>query len=263
MQLCPFPPAMRTDCLSLLLTAEAGTSSATRANRPPARVWKIIAEAIGLDLSTLTSTGLLVWVPAHHSHNSVGEAKLSNGIRLSHVDWRANRLVDKLAKTAAGARCAPEFVVELAAGLDAATAHAAALLGIVTHAANNHKVTEVGDGGAIITRIARDSVDKPQHKRAAVPTPRVSPVPSVGPTAAVPTCGAPARAVKEPAPWREPKATAAATLDGRKQVAALARRVQDIGDSLRPSVDSGRLSRVKDRILSRVRNGHQQPAEGC
>jgi len=251
---------MRTDCLSLLQTAKAGTSRATEANRPLARVWNIIAEAIGLDLSTLTSTGLLVWVPAHHSHNSVGEAKLSNGIRLSHVDWRANRLVDKLAKTAAGARCAPEFVVELAAGLDAATAHAAALLGIVTHAANNHKVTEVGDGGAIITRIARDSVDKPQHKRAAVPMTH-SVAPSQPPVAApaVDTSSKPAMTPKEPSPWREPRATSAATLANREQAGFLARRVQDIGDSTRPSESSNRLSIVRERILSRLA-GNSQPA---
>ena len=87
-QLCPFPPAMRTDCLSLLKTAQAGTLSATKASRPLARVWKLIADALGLHLSSLTSSGLLVWVPARHSHNAVGEARLSNGMQLSHVDWR-------------------------------------------------------------------------------------------------------------------------------------------------------------------------------
>ena len=259
-QLCPFPPAMRTDCLSLLKTAQAGTQSATKASRPLARVWNLIAEAIGLDLSTLTSSGLLVWVPAHHSHNAVGEAKLSNGLRLSNVDWRANRLVDKLAKMAAGAHCEPEHLVELAAGLDAATLHAAALLGTVTHCANNHRITEMGDGGALTTRVVRDSVDKPRFKRvAATQAQPATPAPSLAATA--PTCRAPARTVMEPAPWREPRATSAATWAQRQQVGLLARRVQDIGDSLRPSEDSGRLSRVRDRILSRVSRNPPQSAE--
>jgi hypothetical protein len=59
-------------------------------------------------------------------------------------------------------------------------------------------------------------------------------------------------AVKEPALWREPRTTSAATLAKREQAAVLARRVQDIGGSLRPSEDSGRLNLVRDRILLRV-----------
>ena len=110
-----------------------------------------------------------MWVPAHHSHKAVGEAKLSSGQRLSNVDWRANRLVDKLAKMAAGSHCEPEHLVELVAGLDAATVHAAALLGTVTHCANNHRITEMGDGGALTTCVVRDSVDEPRFKRMAAP----------------------------------------------------------------------------------------------
>ena len=43
----------------------------------------------------------LVWMPAHTSTGAVREAKLSNGTRLSMLDWRANRLVDALAKISA------------------------------------------------------------------------------------------------------------------------------------------------------------------
>ena len=161
---CPFPPSMRTDYQALLKTAQAGTQSATGAARPLARVWKRIAANVGADISLLMDRGLLVWLPAHTNHNAVGEVLLSNGTRLSHVDWRANRLVDQLAKVAAKALCAPIETVKLLDGCDAACAHAAALLGIVTHAANNHKTVTYDEEGKVRTTIQRDSTDKPKKK---------------------------------------------------------------------------------------------------
>ena len=103
-----------------------------------------------------------MWLPAHLSHSAIGEAKLSDGSRLIAVDWRANRLVDKLAKIAAGAQAEPRNVSDLVESLDVATAHAAALLGLVTHAANNHKVTEHDEHGNLVMRVKRDSIDKPR-----------------------------------------------------------------------------------------------------
>ena len=133
-----------------------------------------------------------------------------------------------MAKMAAGAHCEPECLVELAAGLDAATAHAAALLGTVTHCANNHRITEIGDGGAVVTRVVRDSVDKPRFKRVAKPKAQVA-APAPPPIAAAPTSRMPARTARETGPWHEPRTTSAATLAKREQVGALARRVQEIG----------------------------------
>ncbi|MDE0830572.1 MAG: hypothetical protein OSB03_15350, partial [Vicinamibacterales bacterium] len=46
------------------------------------------------------------------------------------VDWRANRLVDKLAEIAVGAQADSKSVVDLVRSLDSAVAHAAALLGL-------------------------------------------------------------------------------------------------------------------------------------
>ena len=92
---CPFPPQMRTDCMAILTTARSGSAQATHHSRPLARVWRRIAEVLGVDIAMLLVADRLAWVPAHRSLSAVGEVKLSNGSRLSIADWRANRLVDK------------------------------------------------------------------------------------------------------------------------------------------------------------------------
>ena len=53
-------------------------------------------------------------------------------------DWRANRLADRLAKAVAREAQASKQTVELFRSSDTATAHAAALLGVVTRASNAH-----------------------------------------------------------------------------------------------------------------------------
>ena len=248
--LCPFPPQMRTDCQTLLTMAAAGTQQATMANRPLARVWQCIAETMGTDIKGLTDSGLLVWVPAHLNRNAVGESKLSDGRRLSCVDWRANRLVDKLAKTAARATSDAKAVVELAASLEAATNHAAALLGIVTHAANNHMVTFVDEDGQSKQQIQRDSVDKPKDKRYKVP--------GNEPMAMQPEQPAPASASQEPstprppALWKQPRQETPGTRERKRQREALSNRVDAIGASLRPSSSAhAPLSAVHERIRAK------------
>jgi hypothetical protein len=241
--ICPFPPAIRTDCQSLLDTARAGTMSATTAKKPLARVWQLIADCVGADVSSLMTGGLLVWLPAHLSHSAIGEAKLSDGSRLTAVDWRANRLVDKLAKIAAGALAEPKNVTDLVGSLDAAAAHAAALLGIVTHAANNHKVLEVDEHGNQVTRTKRDSTAKPRQTRAprtlAELTPEVAPrAHSMPPKASV--------------PWQPARKPSAVARMRHEQDDATRRRVRDIGDSLRPRVDAPTLAEVHERIRARL-----------
>ena len=62
---------------------------------------------------------------------SVGETKLSNGAGLL-VDWRANRLVDALAKLAAAQHQPPPAVVRILGWAQTALQHSAKLLGRVT-----------------------------------------------------------------------------------------------------------------------------------
>ena len=241
----PFPPQLRTDCMSLLHTAREGTRRATHHSRPLARIWKIIAEAVGNDIASLMHSDLLVWFPAHKSLSAVGELKGSNGKRLTIVDWRANRLVDKLAKAAADAQQASKHIRELLPSADAAVAHAACLLGTVTHAANNCEITATDDAGRVTTTVARDSSDKPKAKRAG--------------SAPAPVCRAPgpmpattelkAAALLRVKPWAPPSAK----LVARREVdAILERRVQEIGAALVPSTAQSAGSRLA-LVAARVR----------
>ena len=104
---CPFVPPIRTDCQALLTIALAGNASATHHDRLLARVWSKIAHIVGDDLASIVSSGQVVWMPAHKSHLAVGVAVKSNGQLLTTIDWRANRLVDSLAKAAATSLAAP------------------------------------------------------------------------------------------------------------------------------------------------------------
>ena len=178
---------------------------------------------------------------------AIGEDKLSNGSRLTHIDWRANRLVDKLAKIAAGALAEPKAVVDLVDSLDAAAAHAAALLGIVTHSANNHRTCEVDHTGKVVYQIRRDSVDKPKSKREPIATSRPPPPPPM-PKKILPP--------KQAAPWKPPRPEAAGARNRREQMEATARCVQDIGSTMRPSASEGAsaLATVHARILARIAN---------
>ena len=123
------PPNMRTDCLSLITTAQAGVESATAAHRPLARIWSQIAMTMDGSLQALCNHDNLVWQPAHLAPTAIGVAKLSNGRRLSPVDWRANRLVDALAKKAASRGLAPNAVIRALEGSSALVTHAALVLG--------------------------------------------------------------------------------------------------------------------------------------
>ena len=85
--------------------------------------------------------------------------------------------MDLLAKAAAEHLSSGRSVLNLLASAEAAAAHAACCLGIVTHAANNHKVDAIGEGGKVITKVVRDSVDKPKVARAtSAPPPVAQPI---------------------------------------------------------------------------------------
>ena len=76
---------------------------------------------------------------------------------MSVVDWRANRLVDALAKRAAASRQAPMAIIRLLSSGRSAVRHAAALLGRVTHAANNCTLNYTLPDGTVVQRICRDA----------------------------------------------------------------------------------------------------------
>ena len=157
----PFPPSMRTDCHALLDTLAAGVEAATAPSRPLARLWVRVAHALDGSFGELQQSGRLVWMPAHCTVAAVGMARLSNGSRLSVIDWRANRLADALAQAAARSRLALGATVGLLAAATSAVRHAARLLGQVTHASNHHEVVLVEADGASRVVVRRDAVQTP------------------------------------------------------------------------------------------------------
>jgi hypothetical protein len=246
-----FIPAMRTDCLSLIATAAAGVIKATDPRKVLARIWVLLAAALDGELQMLADHRALIWIPAHTSPASIGEIKRSDGMRLSHVDWRANRLADALAKQAAAGMQPPRAVSRLLTSAMHAARHAAKLLGRVTFAANNHKVQIVGEDGHSISRTVRDSVDAPRKTRVA-PRPR----------AAAKAKDA-VKVHRQVHPWQAPRQMQTASRRRhshppatRAAVAAVLQgRVDDIGASLRAPVGratgADRLQALRDRVRQR------------
>jgi hypothetical protein len=158
---------MRTDCLSLVQTAKLGAEAATAPSRQLARIWVCVANILDGDLTALERTNLLVWQPAHQTTQAIGQRHGSDGKKITTIDWRANRLVDPLAKQAAGQVRATKEARNLVQSCREAVRHAACCLGQVTFAANNHKVERVGDDGELHTVTLRDSQDVPKKKHIA------------------------------------------------------------------------------------------------
>ena len=105
-------------------------------------------------------------MPAHQTCAAIGVRVLSNGDKLSAIDWRANRLVDALAKQAAALRRAPIAITRLLGSARAAVRHAACLLGRVTHAANNCQLEVLLPDGSHGLRTCRDAQQCTGQRRA-------------------------------------------------------------------------------------------------
>ena len=128
-----------TDCLGLVKTAEHGTSAAVTSRKHLARVWGNISGSLDGKLEQLVTTNCFIWMPAHLTAAAIGNALKSNSSPVTARDWRANRLVDGLAKLAAADGAAPLTSVRLVDSAEALVRHAAAQLAVATHNANNHK----------------------------------------------------------------------------------------------------------------------------
>ena len=168
--------------------------------------------------------------------------------RLSCLDWRANRLVDALAKAAAAINQPPPAVVKLLESAKVAVRHSATLLGRVTHEANHHSMEVIGPDGLPVTKLCRDAVERPKVARDKARPKPACPQPKEKPES-VP------RHVK---PWqppqsgrrRQPSRIVAARLADASQVH---RRVQELGQSLQTPTDrpsaSDRLLALRRRVL--------------
>jgi hypothetical protein len=96
----PAVPRTITDCMEVCNALRGGRGAATAGNKRLARVWGRTFNA--LEDFTQEDAQQLIWMPAHGSAGTVGVARKSDESRVTLIDWRANRLVDALAKSAAG-----------------------------------------------------------------------------------------------------------------------------------------------------------------
>jgi hypothetical protein len=150
------PPDIVTDCLSILKAAAMGMASATAPNKTLATVWSLISVAVDGDVTSLVNTGRLKWMPSHGSLATIGSAIKSDGRPLTAIEWRANRLADALAKAAANEPLC-HVAYRLLGRAEALVKHEAAVVGVVTQAANNHSVEVVTPEGRTMTKTVRDS----------------------------------------------------------------------------------------------------------
>ena len=138
------------------------------------------------------------WVPAHLTIAAVGHATAHSNRRLTIIDWRANRLVDALAKNGAATAAHDSATTDLIVSAEALVKHRLAQLAQATHRANNHVVTVLSAEGEWTTQTLRDSVSRP---------PRVKRKP-LGRTAA--KCAkAKRRNINTIKPWTAPRAKTA------------------------------------------------------
>ena len=204
---CNLPcPHVVTDCANILKLLELGHKAATDASRPLARVSGLIFSALdSCDTSSLPNR-LVIWMPAHCTTAAIGNRIKSDGKFVSGIDWRANRLVDRLAKLAATMHCVPDAAAKVARSAALAAEYFAASVGTITFAANNHKVDETRADGSTHTVTLRDTMSASYTRRA---TKRdFSSAATAAPPASVSACTVLAPVVVQSAPKGAPTAKA-------------------------------------------------------
>ncbi len=104
----------------------------------------------------------IVRMPAHGPAQSIGKKLKSNGHPVNAIDWRANRLVDFLARLAACTDKVPEGATKLYRQVFGAAECFAASLGAVTFAANHYRTEVVNGEGKLVSVTRRDSEPGPR-----------------------------------------------------------------------------------------------------
>ena len=157
MSLLPTSPSVVTDCLNIVQTMKKGMKSDLGEKSPLARICQMVY--LANDSADLSEEQLreLVWMPAHGSIASVGVATMSDGNKVSILQWRANRLVDLLAKSAAKPfRIHEKTRATLQDACDSLE-FSLGMLGVATYAANNHKTSIQMPDGTTRSITLRDS----------------------------------------------------------------------------------------------------------
>ena len=151
----PTCPQVVTDCLGILRTLEGHPAAATGPRKMLARTWALVAANLDDDFeSALTRT---TWMPSHTTVASIGVVLDSNGVPITSLMWRANRLADAFAKLAASEDRLPRQATRWVDKVARVAKEGACLLGVVTHAANHHDTTVVDANGKTTTCTRRDS----------------------------------------------------------------------------------------------------------
>ena len=94
----------------------------------------------------------VTWMPAHGAAHTIGHALDSRGKPIIGLMWRANRLVDVLAKSVASTSRLPRWATAKVQSSAKLVQHHAARLGTVTYEANNYVATHTLDNGEVVTR---------------------------------------------------------------------------------------------------------------
>jgi len=178
-------PRITTDCLGLVKQFDRGLGDAIAAHKPLARIWNLIASSLDFTVPEEWVNKEFLWMPSHTSRSAVGVTLRSDGNPVTYLDWRLNRLVDKVAKVAAASGRAPWRQRKLVEEAHRAVEFSAALLGLTTRAANNFQTTEWRADGTAHTQLRRDSQPpafyakgRGARPRAAGPRPKPLPPPS-------------------------------------------------------------------------------------
>ena len=163
--LLPRCPAITTDCLSVLKVARGTAAAATHPRRPLAGEWRRILSYLDGQLDLLARR--LTWAPAHKSAATAMSMRRSDGHLCTLADWRANRVVDVVAKAHARVDGMEMRHGTISSCLEA-VAHATAVLGCVTYAAAHVVEERLGVDGTLHRRTRRDSepTTASHHRRA-------------------------------------------------------------------------------------------------
>ena len=150
-----FLPPIVTDCKGIVEGLACSPQQAMGRGKALGRTWRMIATALDGDFATARE--LATWMPAHGSSASIGHVLDSRGRPIDSIMWRANRLVDVLAKAAAAKHRLPAWAVQRVHAASRLVLHHAARLGKATHDANNFGSVDTDSNGDSVTKVLRDS----------------------------------------------------------------------------------------------------------
>ena len=212
----------------------------------------------------------LTWIPAHvtAARMSAHPPLTSEGHPMSWRQWRANRLVDIVAKFAASRSRLPPHVMRWMHTADNLHQHQAALLGVVTHAENHLERLVEGPGGTRVVKILRDSAgERPRKPRTwrRYPPQQAAQQPNAASSSssAAPLVAAGTRPRLGPREKRRKLAEAHAQLD---RVRAAKRVAEHIGNlEQRPSSSATsaaeRMAALRARVLAREKGDREWQQE--